>query len=64
MDMGLFEKVFGRKSKQLTANAGRGSIFQTLTAYAPVFTTWGGQLYEDELIRATVCEELSHWKRL
>ena len=62
--MGLFEKVFGRKSKQLTANAGRGSIFQTLTAYSPAFTTWGGQLYEDELIRATVDAIARHTSKL
>lgn len=62
--MGLFEKIFGRKNKQVQNNAGRGSIFQTLTAYTPAFTTWGGQLYEDELIRATVDAIARHASKL
>ena len=62
--MGLFEKLFGRKNKQLQTQAGGGSIFQTLTAYQPAFTTWGGQLYENELIRATVDAIARHVSKL
>ena len=37
--MGLFDKIFKRPGP---AGAPQG-YFKTLTAYTPVFTTWGGQ---------------------
>ena len=46
--MGLFEAVFGRK-KQAEPQSTR---FETLTAYQPAFRSWGGQIYESELVRA------------
>ena len=48
--MGLFEAVFGRK-KQAEPQSTR---FETLTAYQPAFRSWGGQIYESELVRAAV----------
>ena len=62
--MGLFEKVFGRKSRQLQSDAGRGTIFQTMTAYQPAFTTWGGMIYEDALIRAAIDSIARHISKL
>jgi len=48
--MGLIERIFGRQPKSASAE-GR---FETLTAYMPAFTSWGGQIYESELVRAAV----------
>lgn len=62
--MGLFEKLFGRKAKQLQVTAGSGAIFETLTAYRPAFTSWGGQIYESELIRAVVDARARHISKL
>lgn len=62
--MGLLDKVFGRKTKQLQNNAGRGTVFQTMTAYQPAFTSWGGMIYEDALIRAVVDAIARHVSKL
>lgn len=48
--MGLFEMIFGKRKPPKDT----GGIWQTLTGYAPAFSTWGGQIYESELIRASV----------
>ena len=49
--MGLFQSLFGRQPKSRPREE---SIWRTLTGYAPAFTSWGGQLYESELIRASI----------
>lgn len=47
--MGLFEFLFkGRRPAQ------GGSSWRTLSAYTPVFTSWDGQMYESELVRAAI----------
>ena len=58
--MGLFDLVFGRKKAQEPAGTG----FQTLTAYQPAFRTWGGQIYESELVRAAVDAKARHAAKL
>jgi len=62
--MGLFEKLFGRKGRVLQLNAGRGAGFETLTAYTPSFSSWRGQMYESELIRAVVDAIARHVSKL
>lgn len=62
--MSLFDRLFGRKSKALQVQAGRGAGFETLTAYTPSFTSWGGQMYESELIRAVVDAIARHISKL
>jgi hypothetical protein len=59
--MGLFEAIFGRKK---TAGDSGSSSFQTLTAYQPAFRTWGGQIYESELVRAAVDAKARHAAKL
>ena len=54
--MGLIDRIFGRAPKD-TPTDGR---FETFTAYAPVFTSWGGQIYESELVRAAVDARARH----
>lgn len=58
--MGLFEKIFKRPD-------GKGNpdgFFQTLTAYSPVFTSWGGQIYESLLVRAAINARATHIGKL
>lgn len=54
--MGLIDRIFGRQPKAVPAD----SRFETLTAYSPVFTSWGGQVYESELVRAAVDAKARH----
>lgn len=62
--MGLFDRLFGRKGRQMELVAGKSGVFQTLTAYTPAFTSWSGQLYEDALIRAVVDAIARHISKL
>ena len=57
--MGLFEAIFGRKREDQQSIA-----YQTLTAYQPSFRTWGGQIYESELVRAAIDAHGRHAAKL
>lgn len=46
----LLDKLFGRSRK----NPETSSYFKTLTEYSPVFSTWDGSVYEQELTRACI----------
>ena len=64
--MGLFDYIFRpnkakESQKALTDSKG---YFQTLTAYQPVFTTWGGCIYESELVRAAIDARARHISKL
>ncbi len=48
--MGLFQAIFGWWPKAMSQK----SIWRTLTGYTPAFSSWGGQLYESEMIRAAI----------
>lgn len=58
--MGLFEAIFGRRKP---AEAGNIS-YQTLTAYQPAWRSWGGRIYESELVRAAVDAKARHAAKL
>lgn len=64
--MGLFEKIFrpdkAKKSEAAIYNADR--IFETLTAYKPVYTSWGGKIYESEIVRAAIDARARHISKL
>lgn len=64
--MGLFEKIFrpheAEKSNQALKDA--KGLFQTLTAYRPVFTNWGGAIYESEIVRAAIDARARHISKL
>ena len=64
--MGLFDWIFrpkeAKKSKDAIAEA--YSFFQTLTAYQPVFTNWGGAIYESEIVRAAIDARARHISKL
>lgn len=59
--MGLFEKIF---RKPPTPRGDPQGFFKTLTAYAPVFSTWGGAVYESELVRAAIDARARHVSKL
>jgi len=50
--MGLFDWLF--KDEQVEAAHEAKGYFTTLTAYRPHFTTWRGEIYESELVRAAI----------
>lgn len=58
--MGLLSKLFNRPMKSGTPEG----FFKTLTAYAPAFTSWGGSLYESELVRAAIHARATHISKL
>lgn len=52
--MSLFDKIFGKKSETDPRRLYEETYFKGLTLYEPKFTTWDGQLYESELVRASI----------
>lgn len=58
--LGLFDKIFPGRRDRL-ANAG---YWKTLTAYAPIFMTRGGALYESELVRSAIDTRARHISKL
>lgn len=64
--MGLFEKIFRPdKAKESEAALRRANkIFETLTAYRPVYTSWGGKIYESEVVRAAIDARARHISKL
>ena len=53
--MSLFEKIFGPKEPAQARQP--ATVFRLLSSYRPVFRSWGGELYEDELIRDSLIRE-------
>ena len=64
--MSLLDKIFrpaeAKKSEDALREA--SAFFQTLTAYAPVFTNWGGAIYESEIVRASIDARARHISKL
>ena len=64
--MSLFDKIFrpdkARESNETLSRA--QTLFQTLTAYQPAFTSWGGAIYESEIVRAAVDARARHMSKL
>ena len=64
--MGLFNSIFrpgsAKKSDEMLRNASK--LFQTLTAYKPVYTSWGGKIYESEIVRAAIDARARHISKL
>ena len=62
----LFDKIFrpdkAKKSDEALNKA--SSLFQTLTAYEPVFTNFGGMIYESEIVRAAIDARARHISKL
>ena len=62
--MGLFLDIFQPRKDKEQQKAANAAIFQTLTAYKPVFHTWQGSIYESELIRAAISAKARHISKL
>ena len=64
--MSLFDWIFrpdeAKKSQQALNDA--YTMFRTLTAYRPAFTSWGGAIYESEIIRAAIDARARHISKL
>lgn len=64
--MGLFDWIFRpseAKESQKALHSAQ-TLFQTLTAYRPVFTSWGGAIYESEIVRAAIDARARHISKL
>ena len=64
--MGLFDSIFRpdkAKESQRALTEAKG-LFTTLTAYKPVFSTWGGAIYESEIVRAAIDARARHISKL
>ena len=64
--MSLLDKIFRPSDAKKSEDALRDAraFFQTLTAYAPVFTNWGGAIYESEIVRASIDARARHISKL
>lgn len=64
--MSLFDKIFrpgsAKKSDEVLRDASK--LFETLTAYKPVYTSWGGKIYESEIVRAAIDARARHISKL
>lgn len=58
--MGLFDFIF----KYRPRTGGREGIFKMLNGYTPHFTTWGGSVYESQLIRSAINARATHISKL
>lgn len=64
--MGLFNKIFQptkAKESELALKDAQG-LFQTLTAYKPVFTNWRGEIYESLIVRSALDARARHISKL
>lgn len=64
--MSLFDKIFRPAEAKAQEEAAQRaySLFRTLTAYSPVFTNWGGAVYESEIVRASIDARARHISKL
>lgn len=58
--MGLFDLILKNRPKV----RGTEGTFRLLNGYTPHFTTWGGSVYESELIRAVINARATHISKL
>lgn len=59
--MGLFDLLFKNRPQPQGEYEG---VFKLLNGYTPHFTTWGGGMYESELIRAVINARAVHISKL
>lgn len=64
--MGLLDFIFRPSEAKENDKALKEarSTFQTLTAYTPAFTSWGGAIYESEIVRASIDARARHISKL
>jgi len=64
--MSLFDKIFrpNKANESDRALNDAHTLFQTLTAYRPAYTNWGGAIYESEIVRAAIDARARHISKL
>lgn len=63
--MNLFDRIFRpTKAKESEQALEKGVVFHELSNYRPVFTTWNGEIYERELVRASIDARARHISKL
>lgn len=58
--MGLFSAIFGKTK----VNVPDQGFWTLLDGYTPTFSSWGGELYESEIVRAAVHATANHCSKL
>lgn len=61
--MSLFDKIF-KKDRESEKALNKYTVFTELNGYRPVFHSWGGQIYESELVRAAIDARARHISKL
>lgn len=61
--MGLFDFLF-KKNRETEKVLSNYTVFTELNGYRPVFRTWGGEIYESELVRAAIDARARHMSKL
>ena len=59
--MGLFDVIFKNRPKVQKKYEG---VFKMLNGYTPHFTTWGGSVYESQLVRSAINARATHISKL
>ena len=64
--MSLLDRIFRPSEAKANEKALKEarSTFQTLTAYTPAFTSWGGAIYESGIVRASIDARARHISKL
>ena len=60
--MGLFDRIFGKKTP--VPQAQNGTSVEMFSAYSPAFTSWNGGLYESALVREAIYAKGRHIMKL
>lgn len=58
--MGLLERLFGKERPQIKVDG----FYRMLDGYTPRFTSWSGQVYESELVRAAIDARARNFSKL
>lgn len=58
--MGLLQAIFGK----MKIGAPAAGFWTTMDGYTPHFTSWGGELYESEIVRAAINATATHASKL
>lgn len=61
--MGLFSKIFKHDRESEKAQK-QYTVFTELNGYRPVFHSWGGEIYESELVRSAIDARARHFSKL
>lgn len=61
--MSFFDKIF-KKDRESENVLQKYTVFTELNGYRPVFHSWGGQIYESELVRAAIDARARHISKL